>query len=195
MHGANRLGGNSLSDLLVFGKRSGEAAANFANSNKTSISIPKDHIEKYINELLEPFSNSKGENPYTIHQELQEIMGEHIGVFRIEDNMKKGVEEIEKLKDRIKNLKIEGSRMYNPGWHLCGDLKSMLIISEAIARSALQRQESRGAHSRVDFKKSDDEKWGKINSSVVMDGENMSVKTSPIPDMPNDLKNLFKEVS
>jgi len=194
MHGANRLGGNSLSDLLVFGKRSGEAAANFANSNTTSVSVSKDHLESYVNELLEPFNNSTGENPYTIHQELQKVMGKYVGVFRTQESMKEGVEEILKLKDRAKNLKIEGSRMYNPGWHLCRDLKSMLIVSEAIARSALQRQESRGAHSRVDFEKTDDEKWGKINSSIFRDGESMNITTLPVPEMPEDLKSLFEEV-
>ena len=195
MHGANRLGGNSLSDLLVFGKRSGEAAADFANNNANSVSIPDNQIESYINELLQPFNNSTGENPYTIHQELQEVMGEYVGVFRTEESLQKGIEEITKLADRARNLKIEGSRVYNPGWHLCGDLKSMLITSEAIAKSALQRQESRGAHSRVDFEKTDNEKWRKVNSSVVLDGENMNVTTTPLLEMPNDLKSLFTEDS
>jgi len=195
MHGANRLGGNSLSDLLVFGKRSGEAAADFANSDTRTISITNDQIESYINELLQPFNNSTGENPYTIHQDLQHAMGEYVGVFRTEESLQKGVEEVSKLVERSKVLKIEGSRMYNPGWHLCRDLKSMLIVSEAIARSALQRQESRGAHSRVDYEGYDDQNWGNVNSSVAMDGASMSVTKTPLPEMPDDLKSLFTEGS
>ena len=118
MHGANRLGGNSLSDLLVFGKRSGEAAAVYANSLSTNLNIPADLIESYANEILTPFSSTDGENPYAIHQDLQDVMGTYIGVFRNEENLKHGIAEVDKLKERAKNLKIEGSRMYNPGWHL-----------------------------------------------------------------------------
>ncbi|MGI9535079.1 MAG: succinate dehydrogenase flavoprotein subunit [Thermodesulfobacteriota bacterium] len=193
MHGANRLGGNSLSDLLVFGKRSGKAAADYANSATLNINITNEQIEGYVNVLLEPFNNTSGENPYTIHQDLQDVMGTLVGVFRDEENLKKGVEEIAILKDRAKTLKIEGSRMYNPGWHLCRDLHSMLIVSEALAKCALQRQESRGAHSRVDFEKSDDENWGKVNSCISLQDDSMNITTTPLPQMPDDLKGLFTE--
>jgi len=193
MHGANRLGGNSLSDLLVFGKRSGEAAAVYANNLSTNLNIPADLIEFYANEILAPFSSTDGENPYAIHQDLQDVMGTYIGVFRNEENLKHGIAEVDKLKERAKNLKIEGSRMYNPGWHLCRDLKSMLMVSEAIAKCALQREESRGAHSRVDFEGYDDEKWGKVNSSINLQGDTMNITTTPLPEMPDELKSLFTE--
>lgn len=194
MHGANRLGGNSLSDLLVFGRRAGSGAANYANSvSGSSNSITQDEIDKCATELLEPFNNTEGENPYTIHQDLQEIMQNNVGVFRDEETLSKGVEEIQKLKERAKKLKIEGSILFNPGWHLCRDLKSMLTVSEALAKCALQRQESRGAHSRVDYPDIDDGNWGKVNAVVFKDGENMNVGTSPLLEMPDELKNLFTE--
>ena len=194
MHGANRLGGNSLSDLLVFGKRAGSSAAQYANSlGSSSTSITQDYLDSCAKELLEPFENTDGENPYTIHQDLQDIMHTYVGVFRNEENLKTGVEKLNNLKERAKKLKIEGSVIFNPGWHLCRDLKSMLIVSEALARCALQREESRGAHSRVDFPESNDEKWIKVNSVVSLEGENMNVDTIPLNEMPEELKKLFTE--
>lgn len=194
MHGANRLGGNSLSDLLVFGRRAGLGAAQYANEiNGDSLKINEDEVEQAAREMLRPFENERGENPYTVHHSLQEVMQNYFGVFRIEEGLKEGLIELEKLKERASNLRIEGSRLYNPGWHLCRDLKSMLIVSEAIAKSALQRQESRGAHSRVDYPNTDDEKWGKVNSVISKDGDSMRVGVSPLPEMPEELKRLFVE--
>jgi succinate dehydrogenase / fumarate reductase flavoprotein subunit len=194
MHGANRLGGNSLSDLLVFGRRAGLGAAQYANEiNGDSLKINEDEVEQAAREMLRPFENERGESPYTVHHSLQEVMQNYFGVFRIEEGLKEGLLELEKLKERASNLKIEGSRLYNPGWHLCRDLKSMLIVSEAIAKSALQRQESRGAHSRVDYPNTDDEKWGKVNSVISKDGDSMRVGVSPLPEMPEELKRLFVE--
>jgi succinate dehydrogenase / fumarate reductase flavoprotein subunit len=138
------------------------------------------------------FENEEGENPYTVHQELQEVMGSYIGVFRIKDKMEEGLQELQVLKERASQLKIEGSRMYNPGWHLCKDLKSMLTVSEAIASCALQREESRGAHSRVDFPKADNEKWGKVNSVVSKDNGSMKISTSPLPQMPEELRKIVE---
>ncbi len=190
MHGANRLGGNSLSDLLVFGRRAGMGAADYANEiSDNSLNINDTQVEEAVKEMLEPFENPEGENPYTIHQALQEAMGEYVGVFRTHEKISEGVEELEILKERAVTLKIEGSRMYNPGWHLCKDLRSMLIVSEAIARCALQREESRGAHSRVDFPEYD-EKWGKVNSVISKDNGNMKIDTSPLPEMPEELKRI-----
>ena len=191
MHGANRLGGNSLSDLLVFGRRAGMGAADYANEiNDNSLNIDDTEIDKAVKEMLEPFENPEGENPYSIHQALQDAMGEYVGVFRTHEKISEGVEELEILKERAVTLKIEGSRIYNPGWHLCKDLKSMLIVSEAIARCALQREESRGAHSRVDFPDYDEEKWGKVNSVISKDNGNMKIGTSPLPEMPAELKSI-----
>ena len=192
MHGANRLGGNSLSDLLVFGKRAGAGAAAYA-SGKSHVSVPTELLEGFASELHEPFNNTEGENPYTIHQDLQDVMQRYIGVFRTEETISTGIELIEKLKGRARTLKIEGSLMFNPGWHLCRDLKSMLIVSEALARCALAREESRGAHSRVDYPESDDEVWGKLNSVVALKNDVMDVGTRPITQMPEEFSKMFME--
>jgi succinate dehydrogenase / fumarate reductase flavoprotein subunit len=194
MHGANRLGGNSLSDLLVFGRRAGWGAAEYAKEiGDNTLKINEEDIEKAARELLQPFENADGANPYIVHQTLQETMQDYFGVFRVEDGLKKGLEELEKIKRTASRLKIEGSRLFNPGWHLCADLKSMLIVSEAIAKSALFRKESRGAHSRVDYPESDPE-WGKYNTVIWREGEEMKVGRRPVPEMPDELKQLFTEV-
>jgi len=193
LHGANRLGGNSLSDLLVFGMRAGLGAAQYANELRdNTLKIDDVHLEKAAQEMLQPFENAEGENPYTVHQALQEVMGSYVGVFRTKEKIQDGIEEIQVLKDRASQLRIEGSRMFNPGWHLCKDLKSMLIVSEAIAKCALQREESRGAHSRVDFPKYDDEKWGKVNSVISKDNGTMKISTSPLPQMPEELRKIVE---
>ncbi len=193
MHGANRLGGNSLSDLLVFGKRAGAGAADYANSASQG-QVDSHVVDKYAQDLHKPFANTQGENPYAVHQDLQDTMQRYIGVFRTEENIQKGIEEIEKLKERAKTLKIEGSVMFNPGWHLCRDLLSMLTVSEALARCALERKESRGAHSRVDYPSSDDAIWGKQNSIVVRNQDGtMEVSVRPTGQMPLELSNLFTE--
>jgi succinate dehydrogenase flavoprotein subunit len=194
MHGANRLGGNSLSDLLVFGRRAGLGAAEYAKEmGDNSLRISDEEVGMAAKELLQPFENTDGVNPYSVHQSLQDTMQTYFGVFRIEDKLKEGMVELVKLKDHLSHLKIEGSRLYNPGWHLCRDLKSMFTISEAIAKSALQRKESRGAHSRVDYPDTDGSHWGKINSAVWTDGDDMKIGTRPVPEMPEELKQLFVE--
>ena len=192
MHGANRLGGNSLSDLLVFGKRAGAGAAAYA-SGRSHVSVPTELLEGFASELHEPFNNTQGENPYMIHQDLQDVMQHYIGVFRTEENISTGIKQIEGLKQRARTLKIEGSLMFNPGWHLCRDLKSMLIVSEALARCALAREESRGAHSRVDYPESDDEVWGKLNSIVALKNDVMDVGTRPVTQMPEEFSKMFME--
>jgi len=193
MHGANRLGGNSLSDLLVFGRRAGLGAAQYANELRdNTLKIDDVDLEKAAQEMLQPFENAEGENPYTVHQALQEVMGSYVGVFRTKEKLQDGLEEIQVLKDRASQLRIEGSRMYNPGWHLCKDLKSMLIVSEAIAKCALQREESRGAHSRVDFPNYDNEKWGTVNSVISRDNGTMKIGTSPLPQMPEELRQIVE---
>lgn len=194
MHGANRLGGNSLSDLLVFGRRAGLGAAEYAKEiSDNMLKINDEDVEKAAKELLQPFENPDGENPYTIHSSLQDIMQAYFGVFRNEEGLKDGLTELEKLRDRASRLKIEGTRLFNPGWHLCRDIRSMLITSEAIARCAIQRKESRGAHSRVDYPDSDDGYWGKVNSIVSRNGDGMTIDLAPTPEMPEELKRLFLE--
>ncbi|MEW6143833.1 MAG: FAD-binding protein [Thermodesulfobacteriota bacterium] len=193
MHGANRLGGNSLSDLLVFGRRAGLGAAQYANELRdNTLKIDDVDLEKASQEMLKPFENAEGENPYTVHQALQEAMSSYVGVFRTKEKLEDGLEELQVLKDRASQLRIEGSRMYNPGWHLCKDLKSMLIVSEAIAKSAHQREESRGAHSRVDFPNYDNEKWGTVNSVISKDNGTMKIGTSPLPQMPEELRKIVE---
>ena len=192
MHGANRLGGNSLSDLLVFGRRAGLGAASYAGG-KSHGNVPAEAVDGFARELLEPFGNESGENPYILQQDLQDAMQRYIGVFRTRENIEKGIEEIEKLKERSRTLKIEGSVMFNPGWHLCRDLKSMLTVSEALARCALEREESRGAHSRVDFPESDDSRWGRVNSVVSRKEDSMEVGTRSIGEMPEEFSKLFTE--
>lgn len=194
MHGANRLGGNSLSDLLVFGRRAGLGAAQYAGEiDSNTLNINDEQIALHEKEILAPFSNSNGENPYTVHQKLQEIMQNYFGVFRIEDKLKQGLKELEALINDSKVLSIEGSRIFNPGWNLSIDLNSLFVVSEAAARCALQREESRGAHSRVDYPESDNKKWNTVNSVISQDGDSMKLGLSPVPEMPDELKSLFSE--
>src|SRR6202171_3715539 len=149
LHGANRLGGNSLSDLLVFGRRAGLAAADHADK-AGSVNIDPQEVEEAARELLAPFERKSGESPYTIHRDLQETMQNLVGIFRTKEDLMRALEELEKLKERTGHVSVEGSRLFNPGWHLAQDLKSLMTVSEAGALSAFAREESRGAHSRID---------------------------------------------
>jgi succinate dehydrogenase / fumarate reductase flavoprotein subunit len=191
LHGANRLGGNSLSDLLVFGRRAGLAAAEHA-STAGSVNIEPQQIDEASNEMLEPFERGEGESPYQIHEALQNVMQSYVGIFRNEEDLGKGLTELQVLKERASRLRVEGSRLFNPGWHLGRDLKSMLTVSEAVALSALERRESRGAHSRIDYPKYD-ESWSKQNNIVALSGKAMSLSQLPISEMPPELKQILDE--
>ena len=193
MHGANRLGGNSLSDLLVFGRRAGAYASEYAKKNKSELKIDENEISQAEKEMISFFEKDSGENPYAVHKDLQDLMQNYAGIFRTESDLKHAIEELSKLKERAKKVKVDGSRMYNPGWHMAYDLQSMILYSLAIARCALQRKESRGAHSRIDYPKTDPE-CGKWNSIVkkANDGA-MIVDKIPLSEMPADLKKLFEE--
>jgi succinate dehydrogenase / fumarate reductase flavoprotein subunit len=191
LHGANRLGGNSLSDLLVFGRRAGLAAAEHANKISNS-AIDSRQIDDAAREMLGPFERKAGESPYSIHRDLQETMQNLVGIFRNKEDLTRAREELEKLKDRAERLSVEGSRLFNPGWHLAQDLKAMLIVSEAVTRSALAREESRGAHSRIDYPGLDGP-WGTKNNVVVQEGSAMALRQSPVPDLPGDFKQLVAE--
>ena len=186
LHGSNRLGGNSLSDLLVFGRRAGLAAAEHAKK-VSSPGLAIAQIEEAERELLAPFSNTGSESPYAIHRDLQKIMQSLVGIFRTEEDLKKAFAELEDLKARAAKASVEGSRLFNPGWHLARELKSMLTISEAVALSALARTESRGAHSRIDFPNYDPV-WEKKHNIIVRKGEEMKRHESPVEEMPDDLK-------
>jgi succinate dehydrogenase / fumarate reductase flavoprotein subunit len=193
LHGANRLGGNSLSDLLVFGRRAGLAAAESAGRAR-SVSIDPVQIEEAVRELLEPFERPEGESPYDIHRDLQEKMQSLVGIFRVEEDLKRALEEIAALKKRAARVRVEGSRLFNPGWHLARDLKTMLTVTEAVTRSALARQESRGAHSRIDYPKPDPA-WGKKNNVIVRKADTMTLTQTPVAEMPEAMKQMLAEQS
>jgi len=193
MHGANRLGGNSLSDLLVFGCRAGLSASEYSKKISTKLKVNDSDISNSEKEVISFFENDGGENPYSVHIDLQELMQYKVGIFRVEEDLKFAINELSKLKTRAKKVKIDGSRMYNPGWHMAYDLQSMILYSEAIAKCALQRKESRGAHSRIDFPNTDPE-CGRWNSVCRKDSNGqMIVEKAPLPEMTSDLKKLFEE--
>lgn len=191
LHGANRLGGNSLSDLLVFGRRAGKSAAEFA-AKSSAPNLDPAQLAAAERDMLEPFERTDGEFPYPIHHDLQETMGSLVGIFRNEEDLKKALVNLDALKPRLAKVKIDGSRMFNPGWHLTRDLKNMLLISEAVARCALARRESRGAHSRIDFPNYDPE-WEKKNNIISNDGGTMKLQQRSVPEMPAELKQLLEE--
>ena len=143
-------------------------------------------------ELLVPFERTQGENPYTIHRELQDVMQSLVGIYRTREDLARALGELEKFKARAEQLSVEGSRMFNPGWHLAQDLKSMLTVSEAVTRSALAREESRGAHSRIDHPALD-ATWGTKNNVIVRESGAMTLRQSPVPQLPNELKQLVAD--
>ncbi len=191
LHGANRLGGNSLSDLLVFGRRAGLAAVQHAKQ----VSAPRidpAQIEQAEAEALRPFQRQGGESPYAVHRDLQTTMQSLVGIFRARDDVQKALGELGKLKERLSHTSVEGSRMFNPGWHMAIDMKSMLTVSEAVARSALVREESRGAHSRIDFPELSAE-WGTKNNIIWRDENTMGLRQDTRPELPVELKQLLAE--
>ncbi|MBI1883770.1 MAG: FAD-binding protein [Chlamydiae bacterium] len=192
LHGANRLGGNSLSDLLVFGRRAGLHAAEYAKNFKGTLSISSDQLDSLAAESLKPFENSGSENPYTIHQELQETMQSWVGIIRIESELKIALEKISQLKARAKKVHVEGHRQYNPGWHSALDLSSLLLISEAVTKSALERKESRGGHARDDYPKMDPN-FAKVNVAIRKRENELVTTLEPIAPIPEELKKIFTE--
>jgi len=193
MHGSNRLGGNSLSDLLVFGRRAGEAAAAYASELAGSRpAVHEDDVKAAEQGALKPFETEGPENPYTIQHDLQETMQDLVGIIRTGRELEASLAEIEKLKDRAAQLVVEGHRQYNPGWHLALDLRNMLLVSECIAKAALERQESRGGHTRDDFPGPDPE-WGSQNLVLRLnaDGTGVVLAHQPLPVMPDDLLAFF----
>jgi len=178
--------------LGVFGRGAGAGAADYARKLNSFPALDNDEIDKAAKDMEAPFQRSGEENPYQIHRELQESMQALVGIFRTEEDLKKGINKIEELKQRAAKVTVKGDRAYNPGWHLVGDLKSMLTVSEAVARAAQARKESRGAHSRLDYPNMD-EKLGKLNVVVVQKNGAMDISTSPVPEMPEELKKLLAE--
>jgi succinate dehydrogenase / fumarate reductase flavoprotein subunit len=194
LHGANRLGGNSLSDLLVFGRRAGEAAAVYAKSAGPAPEVQREAIEAETRRMVAPFERTAGENPFALHHALQEIMGKYVGIYRVEADLVKALEELRALAPRVAKARVEGSRAFNPSWHLARDLEHLLIVSEALTRSALLRKESRGAHSRLDHP-SLDPAFGKVNHCAKLKSGGMDVSPTPLPAMPAELAALFETAS
>jgi len=195
INGANRLGGNSLSDLLVFGKRAGEFAARFAKGNSLG-KIDNGTIDTVAQDALAPFeSRGRGsENPYEIQGDLQELMQDNVGIVRTESEMQLALEQLEKLKERANRSGVVGHREFNPGWHTALDLKNLLTASEAITRAALERKESRGAQFREDYPNKE-ERFAKINT-MISKGEDgsMQIRLEPLPEMPDYLKQVVEEM-
>ncbi len=193
INGANRLGGNSLSDLLVFGKRAGEFAAKFAQKNSHG-KIDNDKVEVYAREALKPFENSSGENPYSVQRDLQEVMQQNVGIVRDEGEMRSALDHLKTFWERAARVGVTGNRDFNPGWHTALDLRNLLTVSEAITRAALERKESRGAQFREDCPEKD-ERFSKVNTLIRKgEGGGMDVLLEPLPEMPDYLKQIIEEM-
>jgi succinate dehydrogenase flavoprotein subunit len=191
MHGSNRLGGNSLSDLLVFGKRAGEYAASYVDGLAARPRVRPSDVEAARQTALAPFKNTEGDNAYQLQHELQEIMGDLVGIIRRESELNSAIKKLGELRERIGTVTATGGRRYNPGWHLALDLRNMLLVSECTAMAALEREESRGGHTREDFPKMDP-KWRKINLVCAVDSHgNVALSHKPVPTIRPDLLDLF----
>ena len=192
INGANRLGGNSLSDLLVFGKRAGEFAAKFAKENQHG-RIEKEKIDSVAPEALAVFERGDGENPYAIQKDLQETMQDLVGIVRNETEMREAMERIRKFTSRAEKAAVTGNREYNPGWHTALDLKNLLTVSEAITHAALERKESRGAQFREDYPNKD-ERFSKVNTIISKaNDDSMQIRLEQLPEMPDFLKQIIEE--
>jgi succinate dehydrogenase flavoprotein subunit len=190
MHGSNRLGGNSLSDLLVFGKRAGEHAARFADANGHQ-KIPTGTLNTAVETALAPLARADGgENPYTLQAELQQVMNDLVGIIRRRAELEESLRLLAELKERVKKVGVAGGRRYNPGWHLALDLRNMVTVSESTAKAALEREESRGGHTREDFPQLDP-KWRQVNLVCRLDGEDVTLEHKRVPDIPPELLKLF----
>jgi succinate dehydrogenase / fumarate reductase, flavoprotein subunit len=191
MHGSNRLGGNSLSDLLVFGRRAGMGAAAYLDSLAGARPAASDaELAAARAEALAPLEQAGGENPYTVHAEVQQTMSDLVGIIRKEDEIKTALAELERLRDRAAQVSAEGGAAYNPGWHLALDLRNIILIADCVAQAALERQESRGGHTRDDFPQMSPE-WRKIILICSLDGDRVVLKRQPLAPMRADLLALF----
>jgi succinate dehydrogenase / fumarate reductase flavoprotein subunit len=192
MHGSNRLGGNSLSDLLVFGRRAGSGAADYIASLGTDRPRATDaDVDAATASALAPFDRTGGEGPYALHAELQQTMNDLVGIIRTASEVEEALQRLAKLKDRVAQVSVTGGRAFNPGWHLALDLQNMVLVSECVARAALMREESRGGHTRDDFPEMSPT-WRQVNliCSASRDGT-VTVQRQPLPTMPPELLGLF----
>jgi len=192
MHGSNRLGGNSLSDLLVFGRRAGQSAAKYVDSKAAGgrPAAGQAAVNAAAAEALAPLERSGGENPYEVHAALQELMTDQVGLIRNEGELQSALAQLDKLQARAAQVSAEGGRAYNPGWHLAQDLRNMLLVSDCVALSALERQESRGGHTRADYPDMSPE-WRKVNLVCTLNGDQVKLARKPLAPMPDDLLRLF----
>jgi succinate dehydrogenase / fumarate reductase, flavoprotein subunit len=195
INGANRLGGNSLSDILVFGKRAGEFAAQYARTQRGAATVDARQVDEAARRALEPFERgTTGEGPYQVQYALQDLMQDLVGIVRNEPEMRQALAGLERLRERSRHVGVGGHREYNPGWHAALDLPNLLTVSEAITRSAIERRESRGGHFREDFPNKEPS-FGTFNF-IVRKGHdgNMEMSRRPIPDMPDELKRIIEEM-
>ncbi len=190
MHGSNRLGGNSLSDLLVFGRRAGMGAVEYLSRLQKRPSVAEDDLAAAEAEVLAPLNRAGGENPYAVHDEIQETMSTLVGIIRTEQDIKTALADLEKLRERAGRVSADGGTTYNPGWHLALDLRNIMLIAECVAQAALERQESRGGHTRDDFPQMSAE-WRKVNLICSLDGDRVTLRRQPLTPMRDDLMALF----
>jgi succinate dehydrogenase / fumarate reductase flavoprotein subunit len=194
MHGSNRLGGNSLSDLLVFGRRAGLHAAEYVDGLGTAAkpAVAEADVDAAVEEALAPLANPSGENPYTLHHDLQVTMNTLVGIIRKPAEVSEALAKLEDLKPRHKKVGSVGGRLFNPGWHVALDLRNMLIVSECVAKAALEREESRGGHTRDDFPAMSPT-WRQVNLICSVNAEGgIDLKHQPIPTVRPDLLGLFE---
>jgi succinate dehydrogenase / fumarate reductase flavoprotein subunit len=192
MHGANRLGGNSLSDLLVFGRIAGHHAARYAKAHAAPALDPGE-IDAAVREALEPFERAEGPNPFLLHEDLKDKMQTYVGIIRNEEDLKTGLGHLGRLKDAASRMKVEDNRHFNSAWHQAFDVRNMLVVSEAMARAALVRKESRGAHAREDFPDQDKGHYAKVNMVVRQGGGGVEVEEAPHADPPPEIKQVLEE--
>jgi succinate dehydrogenase / fumarate reductase flavoprotein subunit len=196
MHGANRLGGNSLSDLIVFGRRAGMGAAEYIEAGDVATTFNMEEAEAAVKEALEPFDRENGENPYTIQHDLQEMMQQLVGIIRTGPELEEAKGKLDELTERVKHIAVKGGRAYNPGWNLTTDLPAMLTVSRSTALAASLRKESRGGHTREDYPNPDPE-FAKFNFALTSEGGNwdspITAAESLLLPMPDELKALLEE--
>jgi succinate dehydrogenase / fumarate reductase, flavoprotein subunit len=194
LHGANRLGGNSLTDLLVFGKRAGEFAAKRAKDRGSAKKVAEKDAQDAVSQAVAPLEREQGENPYSIFQELQQAMNDFSGMIREAGDLKEALSRLEQLKERAKTMKVVGHLQFNPGWHTSLDVVNLLVCAEAVTRGALMREESRGGHTRSDFPQSDPEGQGWAIKTIVIkqDGDKMDLRTEPLPEWPSWVRHIVE---